>query len=163
MAVNNFNLIAYRGLPFHWKHFQINFLHCCDVIMGVMASQITSLTIVCSNIYAVVDRSKHQSRVTGFVRAIHRWLMTPPPPPPRKKHLIFSFKFHQRLFRGSHSQQLNTGASIGLATNDTPYLIQQRYLMAYSDIKPHWVRWGDQDSQILSVGVEKMASWYKRL
>ena len=34
--------------------------HHDDVIMGVMASQITSLTIVCSTVYSDADQRKHQ-------------------------------------------------------------------------------------------------------
>ena len=34
-----------------------------DVIMGTMASQITSLTIVYSTVYSDVDQRKHQSSV----------------------------------------------------------------------------------------------------
>ena len=42
--------------------------HNSDVIMSPMASQITSLTIVCSTVYSVADQKKHQSSaspVTG--------------------------------------------------------------------------------------------------
>ena len=45
----------------------------CDVIMGVMASQITSLTIVYSIVYSDPDQRKHQSCASlAFVRGIHR-------------------------------------------------------------------------------------------
>ena len=48
--------------------------HCSDVIMGMMASQITSLTIVYSNVYSGADQRKHQSSVSlAFVRGIYRW------------------------------------------------------------------------------------------
>ena len=41
--------------------------------MGVMASQITSLTIVYSNVYSGADQRKHQSSASlAFVRVIHR-------------------------------------------------------------------------------------------
>ena len=47
--------------------------HYCDVIMGVMASQITNLTIVYSTIYSGTDQRKHQSSASlAFVREIHR-------------------------------------------------------------------------------------------
>ena len=47
--------------------------HYCDVIMGPMASQITSLTIVHSAVYAGADQRKHQSSASlAFVRGIHR-------------------------------------------------------------------------------------------
>ena len=37
------------------------FKHCNDVIMGVIASQITSFTIVFSSVYLDTDQRKHQS------------------------------------------------------------------------------------------------------
>ena len=48
-------------------------LHYDDVIMGPMASQITSLTIVYSIVYSDADQRKHQSSASlAFVRGIHR-------------------------------------------------------------------------------------------
>ena len=48
-------------------------LHYSDVIMSAMASQITSLTIVCSTIYSGAEQRKHQSSAPlAFVRGIHR-------------------------------------------------------------------------------------------
>ena len=42
--------------------------------MAVMASRITSLTIVYSTIYSGEDQRKHQSSASlGFVQGIHRW------------------------------------------------------------------------------------------
>ena len=50
-----------------------------DVIMGVIASQITSLTIVYSTVYSDADQRKHQSSASlAFVRGIHRWPMNSP-------------------------------------------------------------------------------------
>ena len=47
--------------------------HYGDVIMGIIASQITSLTIVYSTIYSGADQRKHQSSTSqAFVRWIHR-------------------------------------------------------------------------------------------
>ena len=44
-----------------------------DVIMGAIASQITSLTIVYSTVSSGADQSKHQSPASlAFVRGIHR-------------------------------------------------------------------------------------------
>ena len=49
-------------------------LHYCDVIMGTMASQITSIMIVYSVVYSGPDQRKHQSSASlAFVRGIHRW------------------------------------------------------------------------------------------
>ena len=45
-----------------------------DVIMGTMASQITSLPIAYSTAYSGADQRKHQSSaLLAFVRGIHRW------------------------------------------------------------------------------------------
>ena len=47
--------------------------HYNDVIMGTIASQITSLTIVYSTVYPDADQRKHQSSASlAFVRGIHR-------------------------------------------------------------------------------------------
>ena len=47
--------------------------HYNDVIMSVMASQITSLTIVYSTVYPDADQRKHQSSASlAIVRGIHR-------------------------------------------------------------------------------------------
>ena len=45
----------------------------CDVMMGAMASQITSITIVYSIVYSdVYQRKHHTSASLAFVRGIHR-------------------------------------------------------------------------------------------
>ena len=68
------NLIITRILLFQ------NYIHYGDVIMGEMASQITSLTIVYSTVYSGTDHTKHQSSASlAFVREIHRWPRNSPP------------------------------------------------------------------------------------
>ena len=53
--------------------------HYNDVIMGAIPSQITSPTIVYSNVYLDADQRKHQSSVSlAFVRGIHRWPVNSP-------------------------------------------------------------------------------------
>ena len=48
-------------------------LHYGDVIMGTVASEITSLTIVYSTVWSDADQRKHQSSaLLAFVRGIHR-------------------------------------------------------------------------------------------
>ena len=50
-----------------------NFIHYTDVIMGMITSQITSLTIVYSTVYSDADQRKPQSSASlAFVRRIHR-------------------------------------------------------------------------------------------
>ena len=48
-------------------------LHYINVLMGAMASQTTSLTIVYSAVYSAADKRKHQSSASlAIVRGIHR-------------------------------------------------------------------------------------------
>ena len=64
--------------------------HYDDIIMGVIASQITSLTIVYSTVYSDADRRKHQSSAAlAFVWGIHRdrWI-------PRTKGQLRGKCFH---------------------------------------------------------------------
>ena len=56
------------------------FSHYCDVIMGAMASQNTSLRIVYSTVHSGADQRKHQSSASlAFVRGIHRSPVNSPP------------------------------------------------------------------------------------
>ena len=57
----------------YWDCFTVCIFHYYDVIMGAMASQITSLTIVYSTVYSHADQSKHQSSTSlAFVRGFNR-------------------------------------------------------------------------------------------
>ena len=70
-------LIIEGALPgnnrsYNWSHFN-------DVIMGAIASQITSVTIVYSIVYSDADQRKHQSSASlAFVRGIHRGPVSSP-------------------------------------------------------------------------------------
>ena len=58
-----------RVMSWHGNAFGI---HYDDVIMGVLSSQITSLTTVYSNVYSGADQRKHQSSTSlDFVPGIH--------------------------------------------------------------------------------------------
>ena len=64
--------------------------HYDDVIMGAMASQITSVSIVYSTVYSDADERKHQSSASlAFVRGIHRGPVNSPHKVTRKM-----FPFH---------------------------------------------------------------------
>ena len=69
LSVSNYSIN--QELYTRFSHvFQYN-----DVIMGTIASQITSLTIVYSIVYLDADQRKHQSSASlAFVRGIHRGL-----------------------------------------------------------------------------------------
>ena len=54
-------------------------IHYDDVIMGAIASQIITLTIVYSTVYSGANQRKHQrSASLAFVRGIHRWPVNSP-------------------------------------------------------------------------------------
>ena len=79
-CIPGFRLCPYMkrwGYIFHallFFHFHYN-----DVIMGAVASQITSLAIVCSTVYSDADQRKHQSSASlAFVLGIHRWPVNSP-------------------------------------------------------------------------------------
>ena len=56
-----------QGLPQNLRQ------HYDDVVMTILASQITRLTVVCSIVYSGVNQRKHQSSASlAFVREIHR-------------------------------------------------------------------------------------------
>ena len=64
-------------------------LHYNDVVMGMMESQITSLTIVYSNVYSGADQRKHQiSTSLAFVWGIHRGPVNSPHKWPVKRKMF---------------------------------------------------------------------------
>ena len=60
--------------PWWWLvHCVMKVIHYNDIIMGTMASQITSLTFVYSTVYSGADQRHHQSSASlAFVWGIHR-------------------------------------------------------------------------------------------
>ena len=82
------------------------FSHYNEVIMGEIASQITSLTIVYSAVYSDAVQRKHQTfESLAFVRWIHRWPVISPHkwPVTRKMfpfdNVIMKTKFHVPCIR----------------------------------------------------------------
>ena len=65
---------AFKDDTFECQSMTHIYTHYCDVIMGTLASQVTSLTTVYSTIHSGADQRKHQrSASLAFVRGIHRW------------------------------------------------------------------------------------------
>ena len=72
-----------------WSHGNTFRIHYNDVIMGAMASQITSLTIVYTAVYSGVDQRKRQSSASlAFMRWIHWWPVNSPQKWPVKRNLF---------------------------------------------------------------------------
>ena len=62
-----YSMVSYHVIMWSLWHYN-------DVIMSMMASQITNLMIVYSTVYSGTDQRKHQSSTSlAFVRGIHRW------------------------------------------------------------------------------------------
>ena len=74
-------LLRISHQPFLTIHvwFMYCLIHYSDIIMGMMASQITSPTIVNSTVYLGADQRKQQSSVSlAFVQGTHRWPVNSP-------------------------------------------------------------------------------------
>ena len=77
-----------------------------DVIMGTMASQITSLTIVYSRFIQRAYQRKHQSSASlAFVRGIHRWPMNSPHKGSNQK--MFPFDDVIMIYGSCHTRSSN--------------------------------------------------------
>ena len=80
--ITHHETVVHRASPVHCQQ---TGTHYCDVIIGAIASQIISLTIVYSTVYSDADHRKHQrSASLAFVRGIsrgpvnspHKWPVT---------------------------------------------------------------------------------------
>ena len=66
-------IYIYMCVCCNWPCYNKDTWHYNDVIMGTMATQFTSLTIVYSTVYWGTDQRKHQSSASlAFVRGIYR-------------------------------------------------------------------------------------------
>ena len=73
------NILAEQRTSLWDDSVRVSCFHYDDVIMDMIASQITSLTIVYSLVYSGTDQRKHQSSASlAFVRGIHRGPMNSP-------------------------------------------------------------------------------------
>ena len=113
--------------------------HYNDVIMSAMASEITSLTIVCPNVYWGADQRKHQSSASlAFVRRIHRWPMNSPHKGPVTRKMCpfddvimkLDFYFHMPIPYITDAEMIVSGA-LGWVHSfkDLPSLIKISVLM----------------------------------
>ena len=114
-------------------------LHYDDVIMGAMASQITSLTIVYSTVYSDADQRKHQSSAPlAFVRGIHRGPVNSPHKWPVTRKM---FPFHD-VIMGYCRRVTDSNKSV------TPLL--QKYLYNNKVIITACVCWDDVTTSMTS-------------
>ena len=121
--------------------------HYNEIIMGAIASQITSLRIVYSIVYSDADQRKHQSSAPlAFVRGIHRSPVNSPHKwPVTRKMLPFDDVIMQLLFyiymvKGVHTNR-NKRLFHSHAILLLPHrLISQRILNGTTDLSQHLIR-----------------------
>ena len=124
MNMHSQTITWFNSAPFHannnvaMKNITRSFWprHYNDVIMGTIASQITSLTIVYSIVYSDADQTKHQSSASlAFVRGIHRGPVNSPHkwPVTRKMfpfdEVILNFMCHQDVCSILYTKVLHWG------------------------------------------------------
>ena len=147
--------------------------HYSDIIMGAMASQITSLTFVVSTVYS--DQRKHQSSASlAFVQGIHRWPVNSPRkwPVTRKigsisdNHYIQSTSCDYYLedsFNDKFGKASNLDDSLSFFHQNIKSLPKhQNELEIYLDslncnFFPHWSYWN------LVRWIQGSAAWYFQL
>ena len=79
--------------------------HYDDVIMSTTASQITCVSIVCTNFCSGADQRKHQSSASlAFVRGIHRWPVDSPHKGPVTRKM---FSFDDVIMDGKNNEFLS--------------------------------------------------------
>ena len=70
---NSVSLELYWNMYFIMDQYILCFYHYIDIIMSLIASQITSISIVCSTICSDIDQRKHESSMSpAFVAGIHQ-------------------------------------------------------------------------------------------
>ena len=119
----------------------LKIIHYNDLIMGLMASQIPSLTIVYSVVYSGADQRKHQNSVSlAFVRGIHRGPVNSPHKWPVTRKM---FPFDEVIMRHwnlvqNKSHTLTSRASYGVSIVNN---ITVRKLAVFYGAKLHYFAW----------------------
>ena len=105
--------------------------HYNDVIMGTIASQITSLTIVYSIVYLAADQRKQQSSASlAFVRAIHRGPVNSPHKWPVTRKM---FPFDDVIMGPFHDDQSQI-LSLSMDPESNVFLIHRIYELGWCNI-----------------------------
>ena len=126
-------------------------LHYSDVIMNKMASQSTSLRIVCSTIYSGADQRKHQSCASlAFVQGIHRWPVNSQHNGPETRKMFPFDDVIMNIHRDSATCRLSLGR-VSLTPNWTLWRIFWKWLRFSVWLKCHMIIILDTLNQINSV------------
>ena len=133
--------------------------HCCDIMIGTMAFQITSLTIVYSTVHSGADQRKHQSSASlAFVRGIHQWPVNSPHKwPVMRKMFLFDDVIKQTHDDTVH--WLNRLTHCGLVTPYGDINLGQHWLRQWLVVWQHQtITWTNVDlSSVRSSGIHLRA------
>ena len=123
----NWNRVSNIGIKNIIYDFHVNLgklfpEHYGDVTMGMIASQITSLTIVYSTVYSGTDQRKHQSSASlAFVWGIHRGPVNSPHKwPVTRKMFPFDDVIMDRQGDGRTDEQTDIKFSLTLVPESIP-------------------------------------------
>ena len=113
------------GSTYRWLVTRLWYPYCIghynDVIMGAIASQITSLTIVYSIVYSDADQRKHQSSASlVFVQGIHRGPVNSPHKWPVTRKM---FPFHDVIMQWGyrkHAKDVDVENAEAFSRNQLP-------------------------------------------
>ena len=123
----------YRGFVFYSSLFRWFSGHYRDIIMGAMASQITSLTIIYSTVYSGAGQRKHQS--PAWLAFVHQWLVNSPHKwPVTRQKFPFDDVIIFDLLK-THSTQ--TSAIVSWCSSNVKVVL----------ILETWLRWDNQGIQ----------------
>ena len=114
LSVNNLEFISLIRRRYCWGWRDILRFGALYVIMSTMASQITSVSIVCLTVCSGGDQRKHQSSASlPFVRRIHRWPVNSPDkgPATRKMFPFDDVIINFRVLATTHSASPCPGRS----------------------------------------------------
>ena len=130
--------MIWNAMTLVWRHCDA-ISHYNDAIMIVMASQITSLTIVYSTVYSGTDGRKHQrSASLAFVRGIHRWPVNSPHKGPVTRKM---FPFDDVIM--SYRRKLKCTGVYQFTDNTDMFKKQRVEAIKINDpVSPTWTHWG---------------------
>ena len=116
--------------------------HYNDVIMGAIASQITSLTIVFSTVYSDADQRKYQSSASlAFVRGMHRGPVNSPHKwPVTRKMLSFDDVIMEEKILFVWNLRLVRDGSIIISAQLCTYAIQIYMYPTPDALMHHWLQ-----------------------
>ena len=110
--------------------------YCDDVIMGAIASQITSLAIVYSAFYSGADQRKHQSSASlAFVRGIHRGPVNSPHVASITENVSISWRHHVNNGDAYHCIPITRVMRGPLWTTREDKLIAYHMIKIYNSVK----------------------------